>query len=176
MELEENKIQVLQGLPNEYRYLECAATSLNEGFRLYLEWAPTIFMAHVGLLLFASIRFWDTDYISYLMFPICGLRCMLDAVTPLAIAGYLNEESLKLLRLWNQLIGGVTIPRTLRHSSKLFLESCKVISCKAGSLYVMKSSILPTNLNHLAQLTLNLLIAYPYKSSSESRLITVVET
>jgi hypothetical protein len=92
---------------------------------------------------------------------------LVDAVTPLAIAGYVNDESQRVLGLWKQ--GNSEFANIFPNKnklSKLFFRSCKVISCKAGSLYVMKSSILPANLNHLAQLTLNLLIAYPHNPSA----------
>ena len=160
----------MKELPNKYRLLEFTVTSLNAGFQLYLGMAPTILLALAGLLLFSSIRFWHSDYISNLMFPTCVVRCLLDALTPFASAGIVRDECRQLVKVWMQLNGIHNFPRHVKRYNRMFLKSCKVISCKAGSLYVMKSSILTAHLNHMAQLTLNLLIAYPSKVVDEFKI------
>jgi len=154
-------------IPVKYRYIQCLSTLLNESFRIYLSWAPMIFMGHVGLLLFASFRYWNEDFISYIMFPACGVRCMLDAVTPLALAGDLCNECRRAMERWSKSVSTFfkrKLPTAAPMTPKwmfMFQSSCREINCRAGSLYKMERAILPVNLNNMALLTLNLLIAYP---------------
>lgn len=67
-----------------YREAEVAIVMMNDGFVLYLSAFPALLFAIVSVLILGVIRIWHTDPGSNLMFPLCGVRCSFEAITPLA--------------------------------------------------------------------------------------------
>jgi hypothetical protein len=95
------------------------------------------------------------------------MRCFFEAMTPLAMAGKVNEESTNTLSEW------ATILHNTKHSAdckwpKAFHRSCPTIACKAGSLYTFENSIVLVTLNNCAHLTMNLLLMSGKSSRSTS--------
>lgn len=144
----------------DYRNVECIMSQLNNCFKLYLATFPTILFSVVALLLFGVIRIWKNDPGSNLMFPLCGARCFYEAITPLSIAGVVNEENKRLIMLWKKkrVVAG-SGPKEVK-LMKTYAASLNGVRCRSGSLYTFENGIVLCCLNNLMQLTLNLLITF----------------
>ncbi|XP_035702468.1 uncharacterized protein LOC118433992 [Folsomia candida] len=150
--LREIKTTRMQGL-HRYRNVEIITTALNSSLKYYLTIFPTILFTVLSLLLFGCVRLWHLDPRSNLLFPTCGIRCGFESMSPLALAGRVNQESKSLLRKWRkQTSGGKWAAR--------FKRSCRSIKCTAGSMYTFEESILIVSIHNLNQLTLNFLVAF----------------
>ncbi|ODM99049.1 hypothetical protein Ocin01_07658 [Orchesella cincta] len=123
------------------RKLRLIVTHMNQAFRSYLMWFSPILYALVGLLLFGSIRVLHTDFLTNSMFPVCGMRCVFEATTPLAMAGNVSQESEKVLELWREKM--VTVTKWVRSRKMIGMvqRASGRILCTAGSLYTFENSI-----------------------------------
>lgn len=99
---------------------------------------------------------------SNIMFPLCGLRCGFEAVTPLAMAGNMNKESQNVLRKWKVVTQNLC--QKVSGREKRILQrtqrSCNVIRCSAGHLYQFDHSIVLCCTNNCILLTLNMLVTF----------------
>lgn len=100
------------------------------------------------------------------MFPMCGARCYFEGVTPLSMAGDVNDRNKELLADWkdqlikrkeNQSGRGKKLNRAIK-------RSLLGVKCRAGSLYIFERSIVLTALNNMMQVTLNLLVTFKLDS------------
>jgi len=143
----------------KFRRLQLTAIILNEAFKGFLTFFPTILFSLVAMLLFGSIKLLPIDPKSNIMFPLCGIRCGFEALTPLQMSGNVSQESEKVLKQWQQHIEGEKTRRD-KKAMKMMLNSFKRILCTAGSLYTFEHSIVLCSINNCIQLTLNLLVTF----------------
>ncbi len=146
-----------------YRELQVITMLLNDSFRLYLTWFPSILLGLVALLIYGSIRLWHIELLTYINFPTCGLRCLFESMSPLSISGDVNKESGTLLEQWKR--NTVEEAKRMKPNRETkwqtaFQTSCSNLKCTAGSLYTFQHSIVVTTIHNTAQLTLNLLLVY----------------
>ena len=143
----------------KYRQFQLINLQLNNSFNLYLEWFPSLLLTLVALLLFATLKVWYIDLHAYLLFPVCAMRCLFETMTPLALAGKVNEESILLLKEWKILLQNeYTSSNKNCKWLKSFHRSCPVIACTAGSFYSFENSIVLCTISNCVQLTTNLLL------------------
>lgn len=174
----------LQELPKRYRKIQCTMKLLNASFQPFLMCFANLLLLIVAFLLFGCIRIWHADSRSNLMFPICLMRCAFEAITPLEMAGTVDQKSKALLSNWKEMIEMDGIRSHRRRNSKgpkikkvicvllnrknirdhkwleLVRRSCPGIRCTAGSMYTFEKSIVLSSLNNCFQLTLNLLVVF----------------
>lgn len=67
-----------------YREAEVALVMMNDAFVWYLIAFPALLFAIVSVLILGVIEIWHTDPGTNIMFPLCGVRCLFEAITPLA--------------------------------------------------------------------------------------------
>jgi len=145
---------VSKSITRKYRQLQCIMLMLNTTFKIYLESFPAIMLAIVGFFVFATIRFWHIPFLTYMNFPACAMRCFFESMTPLAIAGQVNEESADVLARWKQiLVSGKSKANRDRdrydnNGVTEFLVSCRNMRCTAGSMYTFENSIVVTTINN----------------------------
>ncbi|XP_035715085.1 uncharacterized protein LOC118438650 [Folsomia candida] len=145
---------------HQYRSIECIATLMNDAFVTYLSTFPNLLFAIVSILMFGVIRIWHYDPGSNLMFPLCGIRCAFEAITPLAVAGDVNDQNKEVVAKWKQ---GVVARRASNRAKKeaiAYQKSFHAVRCTAGSLYTFENSIVLCCLNNCMQLTLNLFLTF----------------
>ncbi|XP_035715116.1 uncharacterized protein LOC110859126 isoform X1 [Folsomia candida] len=145
---------------HQYRSIECIATLMNDAFFMYLSTFPNLLFAIVSILMFSFIRIWHYSPRSNLMFPLCGIRCAFEAVTPLAVAGDVNDQNKEVVAKWKQ---GVVARRGSNRAKKeaiAYQKSFHAVRCTAGSLYTFENSIVLCCLNNCMQLTLNLFLTF----------------
>ncbi|OXA46974.1 hypothetical protein Fcan01_18136 [Folsomia candida] len=135
-----------------YRQVQLMTSLLNSVAGFYLRSFPSLLFIVLALLLYGCILLWADDIIANLIFPACGARCAFESMTPLAMAGRVNDESKALKREWKQWRGEPWV--------ESFKRSCPNITCAAGSMYTFESTIIIVSLDNLNQLTCNLLIAF----------------
>ena len=130
---------------------------LNSAFKLYLESFPSILLGIAGFYFFATVRYWhDIPLLTYMNFPACGLRCFYESMTPLRIAGQVNEESAEVLAEWKKLTDTSDQTNDIIQCQ----ASCQIMRCTAGSMYTFENSIVVTTIHNTCILTCNLLIIY----------------
>ncbi|OXA49513.1 hypothetical protein Fcan01_16031 [Folsomia candida] len=142
----------------QYRSIECIATLMNKAFFLYLSTFPTLLFAIVSILMFGVIRIWHYAPGSNLMFAVCGIRCSFEAVTPLAVAGEVNDKNKEVVQTWGQRI--VATKRMVKKEAIAYQKSFHAVRCTAGSLYTFENSIVLCCLNNCIQLTLDLFLTF----------------
>ncbi|OXA42923.1 hypothetical protein Fcan01_22289 [Folsomia candida] len=92
--------------------------------------------------------------------PLCGIRCAFEAITPLAVAGDVNDQNKEVVAKWKQ---GVVARRASNRAKKeaiAYQKSFHAVRCTAGSLYTFENSIVLCCLNNCMQLTLNLFLTF----------------
>jgi hypothetical protein len=151
-----------------YRTCQRINNLLNESFQLYLEWFPTFLLGLISLLLFATLKLWYIPIHAYLLFPACSLRCFFEAMTPLAMAGKVNEESIEVFWEWANRMHVEMKSSKCCKWLEAFHHSCANIVCTAGSLYTFENSIVLCTLHNCVQLTMNLLLMSKRASRSIS--------
>ncbi|OXA39863.1 hypothetical protein Fcan01_25224 [Folsomia candida] len=95
------------------------------------------------------------------LFPLCGLRCFYEAMTPLKMAGKMNEIN-------KDLSIGLKRKVAALHQHKLgtsklwqsYRKSFNSMTCRAGALYTFENTIVLCCLDNCMQLTLNLLVTF----------------
>jgi len=92
--------EYLEEIFTEYRTCRRSNNLLSESFRLYLEWFPSVPIFQIAVLVFATLRIYDIPIHVYLLFPACSLRCIVEALAPLAMAGKANQGSICVLQEW----------------------------------------------------------------------------
>ncbi len=156
-------MQDFKGLAKEFRIAQIMMGLINSGFRSYLEWSPAILLSFVGVLTFCAIRYWNLPFYIYAMFPSCGIRCLAETMVPLAFAGYVYDESRKLVHELRSPFG-VGRRKGLSGSSSGYMrttvKSFKEITCSAGSLFKFQQAIVLTCTTNTVNWTLNLLILF----------------
>jgi len=158
----------LETIFSHYRTCQRINNLLNESFHVYLEWFPSFLLLLISLLLFATLKLWYIPIHAYLLFPACSLRCFFETMTPLAMAGKTNEESIFVLRQWSQRLQNELKDNKSFPWLVAFHRSCRTIVCTAGSLYTFENSIVLCTLNNCVQLTMNLLLMSNKKTRSVS--------
>lgn len=143
-----------------YRRAQLLTILLNDGFKSYLLGMPITMLGNVAMLIFGTIRFIRVSLLSYWMFPFCGIRCLLDALTLFAIAGQMNQQSGIFLKDWEKNIWTIRNKEERNFQSKV-LKSCQPLCSCAGSVYKFETAILLISLDICTQLTFNLLVTYP---------------
>ncbi|XP_021963691.1 uncharacterized protein LOC110859126 isoform X3 [Folsomia candida] len=159
-ELREALSTKVESSVHQYRSIECIATLMNDAFFMYLSTFPNLLFAIVSILMFSFIRIWHYSPRSNLMFPLCGIRCAFEAVTPLAVAGDVNDQNKEVVAKWKQ---GVVARRGSNRAKKeaiAYQKSFHAVRCTAGSLYTFENSIVLCCLNNCMQLTLNLFLTF----------------
>lgn len=152
----------IETILRQFRRSEVFITVLNDNFFYFLMGFPIILFLIVAMLIFGTIRLWHIDPQSNIMFPLCGMRCGFEAVTPLAMAGNVNKASAMILHRWKKVRYVLDRTGGARHV-KLFRmvhRSCKRIRCTSGSMYTFEHSIVLCCLNNCLQLTLNMLVSF----------------
>jgi len=147
----------------KYRESQVAVIMLNHAFQYYLEYFPSVLFSMVSLLMFSTIRLWQIDPLSYASFPACSVRCGFEAMTPLCIAGDVNQESIEFLKELKQHLAVNAKYKGQNGDQKrlgAFHASCPIIKCTSGSLYTFEHSIVPVTVDNCAQGALNLLLLY----------------
>ncbi|OXA42963.1 hypothetical protein Fcan01_22386 [Folsomia candida] len=92
--------------------------------------------------------------------PLCGIRCAFEAVTPLAVAGDVNDKNKEVVAKWKR---GVVARRAMSKAKKeaiAYQKSFHAVRCTAGSLYTFENSIVLCCMNNCMQLTLNLFLTF----------------
>lgn len=99
---------------------------------------------------------------SNVMYPLCGMRCGFEAVTPLEMAGHVNKWSMRVVNRWKKLSNTVIQKQQGRGRKMLGMiqRSCNRIQCTAGSLYTFEHSIVLCSINNCILTSLNLLITF----------------
>lgn len=151
--------QLNQNRTKNYREAQFLTVLLNDAFHYYLTGFVPGVICTTALLVFGTIRYYHVGFYSYIVFPVCGIRCFLDASTLFAMAGEMNRESGTFLKNWGKKIRSIQYQVQLKYEST-FLKSSHQLSCAAGPLYILEQSILLVSLDHCAQLTFNLLVTY----------------
>ncbi|OXA46419.1 uncharacterized protein LOC118437688 [Folsomia candida] len=152
-----NLSQGLETTVQQYRSIECIAILMNDAFFMYLSTFPNLLFAIVSILMFGVIRIWHYDPGSNLMFPLCGIRCAFEAVTPLAVAGDVNDKNKEVVAKWKL---GVVARSAAKKEAIAYQKSFHAVRCTAGSLYTFENSIVLCCLNNCMQLTLNLFLTF----------------
>ena len=166
-----------------YRRIQILLACINDSFEYYLAWSHSILLGLAGVLVFATIRYTNVSIIMYLMFPFCGIRCVLETIAQLNLTSFANSESSKVLYQWTQLVRPTTkslksyrkrkfkIDEKLNKNRskfleldfeskflKMFLASCAHVKCRAGYLYTYTDAIVVCSLSNMLLITFNLLV------------------
>jgi hypothetical protein len=144
----------------EYRSTQLMMRLINSGFRRYLEWSPTILLCIVGLLTFCGIRYWKLPFYIYAMFPCCGIRCLFETMNPLAIAGHINDDSLKFVHELKSFYEKTGRKGTDAGHMRTVVKSFQQITCSAGSYFTFQKSIVLVCTTNTIVWTLNILILF----------------
>lgn len=138
----------------------------------------------MAALIYGVIRLWRIDPESNIMFPLCAIRCAFEMLTPLGMAGCVNNGSDELLWKWKKVVSLINNGRTLvgkpvqmNKTNQLVLsdvdskkdlklaerlqKSCPFLRCSSGSLFTFKSSIYLVTIDNTVQQTVNLLVSFP---------------
>lgn len=143
-------------------------------FHDYLTTFPAVGLYVVSMLLYGSVLLWDKDPQSNIMFPLCGMRCGFELLTPLAVAGNVYYTSTKTLHTWwkfsNLRETKFFISRNTDQGNedgtnlklvKMAHRSCSVLECWSGPLFSFGRSIFLATINVIIQLTVNTLVTFP---------------
>ena len=150
----------LDNVPKRFRFGQMQAVILNDAFSLYLQWYPCVVFTIAGTQIFGTIKYYNVALHSYIVFPACALRCVVESSTCIAVAGQLNATSQEFLDKWDHtLCLGDKTSKLIKYH-KAYRRSCVSLKCCAGSLYTFEKTILLVSLHHCFQVTLNLLLAY----------------
>lgn len=94
------------------------------------------------------------------MFPLCGARCFYEAITPLRIAGMVNDKNKEVKADCVSFLENGRAKRLERRLWRQYGASMNGVRCTAGSLYIFENSIVLCCLNNMMQVTLNLLVTF----------------
>jgi len=155
----DSKDQAIRGAFARMHYIN---NLLNDSFVIYLEWFSSVFLATVAVMAYGCIRFTYLSLYSYLMYPACAVRCILESFSILALAGDVNLESGLALAKWRR---AAAVPKVWtdkdRKRDRLHaacLKASRQITCSAGAMYTFEKSIVICNISHTVVLTMNLLM------------------
>lgn len=148
-------------LSERFRYVQNLVAQMNSTFVHYLRLSPSILMGVVALLAFGAIRYYNLHFTAYMMYPLCGGRCLFDTITCLGIAGMVNDDSRHALEKWDKILADDGVAHKVQWKvQRLIWKSCGEIQCKAGSLYTFQNTIVLATVHNCMQITFNLLIMY----------------
>lgn len=153
-----------------YRRAQTLIRLLNEAFKFYLEWFPSILFTIAGVFFFGAIRYSDLPFHLYIVFPFCGFRCLIEGITLMAVAGETNSKSGKFMNYWSEKLAQAKIKVNSEEEnesvvlSRAFHKSISRIKCTAGSLYTFENSIVLVTLSNTTVLMFNMLVTFKAKS------------
>ncbi len=149
---------------------------------------PAVGTAVVAALIYGVIRLWRIDPESNVMFPLCAIRCAFEMLTPLGMAGSVNNCSDELLGEWKKVVSLINYGKIRQAKfsekgmqtqkpnqkvisnvdtkndmklAKRLQKSCPFLKCSSGSLFTFQSSIYLVTIDNTVQQTVNLLVSFP---------------
>ncbi len=149
---------------SKYRRFQLLVDFINDTFRSYLVVFPPVGGIIVSVLIYGTIRFWQLDPKTNIMFPLCAIRCGFEALTPLAIAGSLKMAGDHFLQTWKDVTSKARLMKDTKLNSRkrfLFLRrSCRPLKCTSGSFFTFENGILFNTIDNIIQQTVNLLMTF----------------
>lgn len=154
-----SQLLVIGSLPDQKksemqaRYIAATrmAEAVNDGMKLYMSYFASIMFTILALLIFGCVRLLHLDFRANVMFPCCGLRCGFESMSPIAVAGRVDEQSKQLQARWRKVSKTATERRAW---------TWRVIKMRAGDLYTFERGIVLVSLNNLIGLVLDWLVAF----------------
>jgi len=144
----------------KYRELQYIIGVVNDSCRIYLTWFPCILLTETAIMLYGTVRFVYLPIYSYLMYPACAVRCIIESMTLLSLAGQVNIQSKALKAQWKQEEVALSTSGSNVRVLRKFRKSCRHIQCTAGSLYTFEKSIVLVTISNCFHFTVELLVMY----------------